>query len=53
MSPNNNQLCKHSTDSTDSVKSRFRQSLNVNLALDVSLRFHLKVVLVKHSLNFS
>ena len=38
MSPDNNQLCKHSTDSTDSIRW-FRRSLNVNLALDVSTRF--------------
>lgn len=31
MSPDNSQLCKHSTDSTDSVESWFRQSLNVKL----------------------
>jgi len=53
MRPDNNQLCKHSTDSTDFIESQFRQSLKVNLALDISTWFHLKVVPAKHSLHFS
>ena len=53
MSPDKNQLCKHSTDSTDSVERRFRQSFNVNLALDVNMRSQIKVLPAKNPLNLS
>src|SRR5204863_3303758 len=33
MSPDNNRLCKHSTDSTDSVERRFRRSLNLHMSV--------------------
>ena len=52
ISSDSNQLCKHFTDFIDSVKSRFRRSRNVNLALNVSTRFHLKVISAKHSFYF-
>ena len=51
MSSDNSQWCKHFTDSMDSVERRFRQSLNVNLALYVSVMLF-KVISAKHSLHF-